>query len=618
MQLKILSPFIGFCFLLQMTSFGQHKKIETFYDLKKKVLKEEYYVLAKSPQIIDSLYILYYQNGNIKTKGSYKKAKPTGIWEYFFENGNHRMMGTLDDNSSEGSWVYYFENGNISSEGEMKKGQREGNWKYYYENKSIKSEGWYKKDKKEGIWKYYYEDGQFKAQAVFDNDKGRYEEVYPSGTIKSEGDIINGKSNGIWKYYYEDGAIKGEGQEKDGVKEGMWKFYHPNGSLLSEGVYNQGATEGKWKYYYDNGNVSSEGIEKDGKKDGYWKLFYKNGAFKGEGHFNAGDGQYKEYFENGKLKIEGSIKNSRNNGLWKYYYENGALEGTCFFTDGQGKYTGYYESGNINMQGPIVDGIKVGIWKLYNEDGTIAGYYKTYYENDQVMFRESPHKGKDTLAKDTVVSLNKPTLKLPKKKSRHFIKKVNEFQSIILSSNPAGVLIGRLPVSLEYYFQERLGYEINYTMIRSPFFKSEKNSGYENIFDRGFSASIKQKFYQRDQDIGMFYFGHEVRFSRIGSSTKFLDSTDNNQKRNLNHTQHLFEYSIVVGDRIMADAANRGWTVDIFAGIGVGFRLSQQNWDSKNKYYNSIMANAKTAVVSIPFRFGVNIGYAFKKKRGIQ
>lgn len=601
-----------------MISVGQHRKAQTFYDLKKKVLKEEYYVLVKSPQVIDSLYISYYQNGNIKTKGSYKKGKPFGIWEYFFENGNRRMIGTLDENTAEGNWIYYFENGNISSEGELKKGQREGRWKYYYENQNIKSEGWYKKDKKEGIWKYFYEEGLFKAQAIFDNDKGRYEEVYPSGKIKSEGDIINGKSNGLWKYYYEDGAIKGEGQEKDGVKEGMWKFYHPNGNLLSQGVYNQGATEGKWRYYYDNGNVSSEGIEKDGKKDGYWKLFYKNGAFKGEGNFNIGDGLYKEYFENGKLKIEGSIRNGKNNGLWKYYYENGTLEGTCFFTDGQGKYTGYYESGNINMQGPIVDGIKVGIWKLYKEDGTISGYYKTYYENDQVMFRESAAKGKDTLARDTIVSLNKPKLKLPKKKSRYFTKKVNEFQSIILSSNPGGVLIGRLPVSLEYYFQERLGYEINYTMIRSPFFKSVKTAGLDNILDRGFSASIKQKFYQRDQDIGMFYFAHEVRFSRIGSSVRFLDSTDNGQRRSIQQTQHLFEYSILVGDRIMGDATKRGWTVDIFAGVGVGFRLSQQSWDVKNKYYSSMMPNAKTSFLSLPFRFGVNIGYAFKKKRGIQ
>lgn len=605
---------LAWIFFSRQNSFAQRKKVETFYDQKRLIVKEVYYVLTKPPQNVDSLYVSYYQNGNIKSKGYYEKGKADGPWEYYYENGNPKMKGNLKDNSYHGLWTFYFENGNLNMEGEMKNGQKDGDWKHYYENGNVKSQGFYKKDRKEGLWKYFYEEGIFKAQTVFYNDKGKYTEVYPNGAVKCQGDIVEGKSNGIWKYYYEDGKLKGEGQEKDGVKEGMWKFYHPNGKLMSEGVYNKGKAEGNWKYYYDNGALSSEGSEKNGKKEGYWKLYYKNGSLKGEGNFIADNGDYKEFYESGKLKVEGQIQNGKNHGMWKYYYENGALEGSCFFNNGQGKYTGFYESGKMNMEGTIIDGNKVGIWKLFKEDGSIAGYYKTYYENDVVVFREVPSIPGDTLKKDSLLSYEKPKFRLPKKKSRYFSKKVNEFQSIILSSNPFGVFVSKFPINLEYYFQERLGYEVNYTLIRSPFFMSDKYVDYGDLYKRGFSAHIKQKFYQKDEDIGMFYLAHEIRFTNLNNLVRIRDSTSTRNYKQLKVDENLLEYSVIFGDRIMKDATQKGWTIDIFVGVGLGLRLINKNWTGDT--FNSYFAELNTRSIAIPFRFGINLGYAFKKSTG--
>ena len=594
--------------------FAQHKKVETWYNLKKRIPKESYYVLLKHPSTLDSTYISYYITGKIKVNGYYVKNRATGPWEYYYENGNMKMQGLLKDNFNEGMWKYFYENGNMNMEGEMNKGVREGEWKLYYENGKLKGQGIYKKDKKDGVWKYYYEDGQFKAQCLFDNDRGWYVEVYPSGQKKSEGEIYGGKSFGLWKYFYESGALKGEGQERDGIKEGMWKFYHPNGKLLSEGVYNKGSSEGNWKYYYENGTLSSEGIEKEGKKDGYWKLYYKNGSFKGEGNFISGDGSYKEYYENGKIKLEGFIRNGKNQDQWKYFYENGVMEGMCFFTDGRGKYTGYYENGKLSMEGMIIDGNKSGIWKLYKEDGSIAGYYRTYYENDVAVFKEINNEKSDSLRKDSVEIYAKPKLKIPKKRSRFFLPKVNEFRAIIVSTNPIAPLFFQIPISVEYYYQERMGYELGCILTRAPLVTSENNIPINDGYKRGFSIYLKQKFYQRDQEKGMLYFGHEARFSKMNHYVRTLDTSIVNQQ--IITTPHLNKYSlqycILIGDRIMVDAKKHGWTIDLFAGVGLGYNYFDESWKSNHAYYNSLFTEINRNKIEPAFRFGINIGYAFK------
>ncbi|WP_028979449.1 toxin-antitoxin system YwqK family antitoxin [Sporocytophaga myxococcoides] len=596
---------------------GQHIQVQNWYDQKKTLLKEDYFVKSSNTAVLDSLYISYYQNGGIKSRGHYTNGKANGIWEYFYENGNPKMKGELRDNISQGYWTYYYENGGINMEGEVIKDLREGQWIFYYESGNIKSEGLYRKNLKNGPWKYYYEDSKNKGTAYFQDDKGNFMEFYPDGTIKSKGEIANGKSNGLWKYYYEDGSIKSEGSEKNGQKEGMWKFYHKNGKVSSEGVFEKGLPEGKWKYFYEDGALSSEGDQKEGKRDGYWKLYYNNGNFKGEGNFVKGEGSYKEYYENGKLKIEGQVKNDKSEGLWKYYYENGKLEGSCFYNQGEGTYTGFYESGTPKMEGKIVDGNKVGVWKLFKENGDLAGLYRTYYENDSPVFREI----KDSLNKNNksgLISKMPPWIR-KRKIPRYFVKKVNEYQGFILAFGPLGIAKksiissqpSAVPFSVEYYFQERLGYELGYVLIRDPFFKS--THGYDELYKRGNAFYLRQKFYNRDKDNGMFYFGHEIRYTKLDNTVNKNGFLGGTHSKGLTMSQSIVEYSIIFGDRLSKDAKKKGWTVDVFAGLGVGYRFISRNWDPSVENYEKDFLSIKGTGVSIPFRFGVNIGYSLKK-----
>jgi uncharacterized protein len=599
--------------LLFFSSFqllAQHRKVQTWYDSLHTIPKEIYYVTVKSPRHIDSLYTTYFQNGKIKTTGNYQRGKSVGIWEYYYENGNMKMSGEIKDNENFGVWTYYYENGKVNMQGESNKGLREGEWKFFYENGNLKSSGIFKKDHKEGPWNYYYEDNIFKAHADFVKDKGKYTEYFSNGEIKSVGEIVDGKSSGPWNYYYEEGGLQAQGNEKNGIKDGLWRFYHKNGSISSEGNFVNGKAEGDWKYFHENGALSAEGNQKEGEKDGYWKLYYKSGQFKAEGNFKNGDGPYKEYYESGKLKIEGNVKKDKNEGTWKYYYEDGKPEGECFFKDGKGHYTGFYPNGSKKMEGLLDNGNKVGVWQLYKEDGALAGYYKTYYENDVPVFK--PIDDERNKIKTDSLKKNQPDFKAPKKKWRNFTSKINEYQNYILSSNPIGVTVHRIPFSLEYYSQERLGYELNYTILRNPFFKSSSGIDYNTEYIHGFSVSLKQKLYNKDNDNGMFYYAQEARFSLNNHYVNHQDTSGNTSL--LSATEKKYEFSLLIGSRRIRNPREKGWTLDIFGGLGIGFRDVTKHYQSTSKL-DALFPNLKETRLTIPLRFGFTLGYLFGKHK---
>jgi antitoxin component YwqK of YwqJK toxin-antitoxin module len=605
---------VGMCF--SFLSFSQqYQQVKTFYDYNKKYLKEEFYVLKKNDQVRDSSYIAYYQSGQKKTIGSYKKNKAEGLWRFFYENGNVKMEGTMKLGEKNGVWKYYYENGGVSMQGESAAGAKTGIWQYFYENGKVRSEGEFVGDKRNGPWNYYYEDGILKAMATYEDDKGDYMELYPSGKLKASGRIEDGKSVGVWTYYHEDGSILATGEEVGGLKTGKWTYYYPNGQIASEGEYANGKSVGPWKYYYETGIVSAEGNMNNGNKDGAWKIYYKSGQFKGETNYVNGEGLYKEYYEGGALRTEGKIINEKHEGSWNYYLENGVLEGTCVYVRGKGLYKGYYGDGKLKMEGQLENGNKVGVWTLYNEDGTIAGYYKTYYEN------ESPNLNADSLLvnkplKDTLAPSEKPKYVTPKRKSRYFTPRVNEVRALIVSSNPFYLLASSFPLSVEYYLQERMGYEIGGLFFYKPFFNSHSNIPSNTIYYSGAELYFRQKFYQKDQEYGMLYFAHELRYGYYNFENNFIDFTSATPgpSVHLEQIQNRIEYSFLLGDRIMIDQRKKGWTFDVFGGIGIGYRTVSYNWQGSVDKYTNSFTGIYSKSIAVPFRFGFTIGYKFPKK----
>ena len=66
-------------------------------------------------------YKIYYENGQIKEKGTYQNGEKEGPYTHYFKNGD-RQEGTYK-NGERGPYKYYFNDGSIE-EGIYKNGQR--------------------------------------------------------------------------------------------------------------------------------------------------------------------------------------------------------------------------------------------------------------------------------------------------------------------------------------------------------------------------------------------------------------------------------------------------------------------------------------------------------------
>ncbi len=586
---------------------GQNIQLKNYYE-GQKTLREVYFVIDTNAYVLDGLYVAYHANGKVKTQGSYKNNLAIGVWDYFFENGAIKMKGNLTEDGKSGHWQYFYENGQKSMEGDLIGGRRSGDWEFYYESGNIKNKGQFIDGKRTGLWKYYHEDGLLKADASYEADEGVYTEYYTSGVVKAKGNNKDGKSHGRWQYYYPSTKTKAEGNYVAGVKDGNWKYYHDNGKVASTGEYKKGLSDGNWTYYYESGTVSSEGVEKEGVKDGYWKLYHKSGVFKGESTFISGEGPYKEYYPSGKLRISGYIKNDKNEGKWLYYYEDGILEGECIFENGEGKFKGYYKNKNLRMEGTIKDGVNVGVWKLYENSGELAGYYTTVYDEEGVAAYAPVEKETNTTSRDNHYEI--PEFLFKNKKSRYFNPKVNEFKGIIIASNPVALAVGSVPFSIEYYMQERMGYELLFNYMRNPFFVSDDRVDFNELYKRGFAVRFKQKFYQPDQKLGMLYFGHEISFSTVNHFANINDPSLPNGSFTLDAKENKYEYAIIFGNRMMKYAGKPGLTIDIWTGIGFGFRDYSEKFPPEVSF-REIFKDVRKPKFAIPFRFGINLGYAF-------
>ena len=601
--------------------------VTLYYDSQQKVPKETFQVAENDPNVLNGPYAAYFTDGSIKTKGQYTNNQATGFWEYFYENGQPKMRGTLNNNQNAGLWEYFYENGQLQMTGAVYDSTRRGPWRFYYENGQLKREGQFDQGKKKGTWKEYYESGTVKTETVHQQDTTYYRSFYPNGSTQLEGMKVQGKNEGRWKHYYTNGQRQAEGEYQKGIRQGPWRFYYENGKLSSVGDFLDGSSVGKWTYYYENGTVSAEGAERDGVKEGYWKLYHSDGDFKGETIFNKGDGTYREYYDDGTLKVQGRIVNGANQDKWLYYYPDGTLEGECVFKNGEGTYFGYYADGALKMKGTVADGERTGVWELYKPDGQLAGYYKSVYENNEPSFRALDELADQEAVQDgdEVASENPDYLYRKKKSLRYFEPKINERQRLIIGINPMALLTSRLPLSLEYYMQERLGYEAEIGIFRNPFFVGGLTVTKNTSYQRGFFINMKQKFYHPDSRIGMFYFGHQLgldylyHYANVAAATPPGGPPHQPEKDLLSKEQRL-SYSWLLGTRLIknGDLANtrivrdrhaRGLTFDLFGGIGVGYRIRHAQYEPGSIGEEIMEKDENKAFV--PFYFGATVGYAF-------
>lgn len=602
---------ISSAFWLCISSYGQITVKKTFFDSDKTILKEEI-SLNESDSTLEGEYQSFYQNGSLATKGFYKENFSDSTWIFYFENGNEKAQGDFKEGKQTGSWVYYFENGNEKAVGLLQENIKHGHWTFYFENGLEKSSGIFFSGKKEGIWNYLYEEGSLKAQAYFDHGDGVYKEFYPSGKLKMEGKNVDEESEGTWTYYYESGEIEAEGDFTSGLRDGYWKHFHKNNQLAAEGEFLSGEKNGVWKYYYPDGSISSEGEMKEDQRDGFWKLYYQSGIIKGEGKYDVGTGEYVEFYESGKQKARGSVKNGNKHGKWVYYSEQGVEDGAADYKDGLGDYKSFYPDGTIKMEGQLEDERRVGQWTLYNPDGSIAGVYRPVYESEKPIFRTS-----ESIKADIDIEkkqlLDKPEYRYKSNKLRYFQPRVNEFRGYIIATNPIWTLMGKWPLSVEYYLQERLGYEMELFFHKNPFFK---NPGISEMKTTGGTVDFRQKFYHDDKKLGMFYFGHQLSGGYLIHEVIKLDpsqSITNPKEISLKANETQFGYGLFIGERWMQRSGNAGLTIDFHIGVSITSRGINKEY-ANSDVNESLFKDLDQSKVFFPMIFGINIGFSGPKR----
>lgn len=585
------------------------KKVK-YHDDNRQAIKEVYYTDSKNNSIKSGPYASYYTSGISKAKGNYLNNQPEGCWERFFETGILKSSLNYKAGSLEGPAGFYFENGKPAQSGFYKKNKEDSTWRFYYESGKLKSTGKYKNGHQEGFWRYFHEDSTLKATAFLHEGKGQYREFFASGNLKMEGLIARGSSDSVWRYFHENGILKAIGHEKAGQRQGYWKFFYPNGSISSEGHFLNNEKYGRWKYYHETGGLSSEGdLEKDAR-EGVWKFFFPSGTLMGEGNFNGGNGEYSEFYDNGKLRVKGRIENNLYEGTWTFYFEDGGLEGECFYQAGTGDYRGYYDNGALKMRGQMQNGQKTGSWDLMGRDGKLIGHYKTFYEMVQPAAEVARQKaGRTDSLPSKPKNLGKPDFMGNRRRSRHFIPKINELKGFILAGNPSAMTLGTIPVSLEYFFHDRLGYEMMFTLHRQPFFRVHgEDIEPKRVFTTGNSLDIRQKLYNQDRGSGSFYIGQEIRISDLNYRLLLVDRVDSvlTSSRRLTGNETKVEFCLLFGDRLFREYnKHHTLTVDLYGGMGFGYRFA--------RIADQMMAykNFKTNKLTIPVRLGFNIGFLF-------
>ena len=571
----------------------------SFHDEDNKKIKEIYHVQDTFSNVLEGTYLSYHINGNMESRGQFSNNETVGEWEFYYETGKLRMIGNLKPGSNNGYWQYYFENGQKSMEGEISDKKRKGEWKIYYESGELKEQGNFEDNKREGIWTGYYEDGNKKSETNYAFGKGKTTEYHATGEKKAKGFKSGTKNTGRWQYYFESGKLQAEGAYQNGKKVGSWVYYHENGQVSARGEYVNDEAEGEWLYYHDNGQISSKGEFVQGKKSGYWGIFEDDGSLKGQTEYKNGSGIYTEFYPDSTVKIRGMIVKGKNQGVWRYYYRDKKLEGVCDFVDGRGEYFGYYPDGTLQTKGIIDNGQKVGRWELYRNDGTLSGYYRPIYNEKELVPTEATQPR-------VVREYGVGEYRFKRKKFDYFDPKINEFQGVIVQSNPFLSFLGRVPFGVEFYLQERLGYEVEFEGIRDPFYMADEDVALNEVFDRGYSLAIRQKFYNSDKRYGLWYFGHEIRFTNLSHYANVNVEPFPGDIMRASASERKIEYSIILGYRLMQSTTGKGFTVDSFVSIGTGFRDFKIDRD-----FNNVFEDVNQNTLTLAFNFGLNIGYTF-------
>ena len=134
----------------------------------------------------DGAWVRYYENGQLKERGTKKDGKTDGPFISYYENGQLDYKFTLKDSKKHGHYVHGWPNGQLLEETTYKDDvQVDGPYVKYHQNGQVSAEGLIKDGKYEGLSLAYYEDGQIWIKRIHNGGSTDVTEYFPDGKISS-------------------------------------------------------------------------------------------------------------------------------------------------------------------------------------------------------------------------------------------------------------------------------------------------------------------------------------------------------------------------------------------------------------------------------------------------
>ena len=566
---------------------GQLLLQKNYFDEQNQKIKSIISVSIKD-STLEGPYLAYYPNGHKKIEGFYQQNHADSLWTYYHDNGYEKAVGYFLNNEQFGLWRYYDKSGIKQREVTFKNGLKSGVYKDYYIEEKIKSSGGLLNGKKTGLWKEYNQDGVVKNTKLIQNDTILFKcYFYSNGNINEQGTKINKKRSGKWTVFFKNGQVANDGFYKDNTKEGIWVYWNENGLKKAEGNYMLGKKEGLWNFFDENGNLKSSG------------------------NFSNDLGKIKAFDTAGNIQSEGNLLNDKKWGDWIYFDTEGEMIGKAVFKNGLGVYKSFYPDGTLHTTGTLENNKKIGEWMIYDEKGNLEGKYTPFYENS---LGTQPQLDFEQIINPNLEAQN-PGFLYKSNLNRYFNKRNQEYKGLILTSGLLNPLFNQISMGLELYFQERLGYEIIYSYYRDPTFKKFTDIDDYKPYEYGHNLLFKQKFYQKDSDLGMAYFGHQISLMLHKHQLNGLDQTVLPFKTLFIQCREIsLEYGIYIGYKWMKKSDGKGFVLDAFTGVNVGMRQWAQLYD-ENVIYDDYFQKVKLEASLLSFNLGIMIGFSTKNMK---
>jgi len=166
-------------------------------------------------------WTLYDFSGELREKGKFEQGKKEGVWKNY--SGEKVIHEDEYKNGDQETRIEYFENGNIRSKASYKSGKLNGPYIEYFENsRDITAKGNYKDGKRDGYWEFFDTPGKKRLGEKETYKDGRlhgpWVGYYDNGQLYSEGIYKDGEKDGPWVSYKKNGKLMDKGIYKDGKK----------------------------------------------------------------------------------------------------------------------------------------------------------------------------------------------------------------------------------------------------------------------------------------------------------------------------------------------------------------------------------------------------------------